>query len=312
MFAILAGLKIRGNIIMTSKRFASITHLHIYAIINTIIKYKYTPQGISTIKILDVGCGNGVLLSTLVKELPVRNPGIFFEFYGLDVDDSHVQEKGYFSRTISLLQLAAPTISWENNLKLITSNDGWPFGNDFFDLIFSNQVMEHVFDQELFLKEIRRTMKDYGYSFHLYPLRHYLYEGHLLIPFAHKFQSWTTTYYWIKWASFWGVGTYRKQKRNDMASSIKEYAERHADYLAYQVNYQTLKQINATAKRNRLKPSFDFTYLYYKQKLRYLLKRPPMEEYHKKDIRSSKNSFYFIFLKYVSGITLVLKKNDTF
>jgi 2-polyprenyl-3-methyl-5-hydroxy-6-metoxy-1,4-benzoquinol methylase len=172
---------------MTAKRFLSTTHLHIYAIINTIIKHKYNLKGITTIKILDVGCGNGLLLSTLVRELPLKHPGVSFEFYGLDVDDSHVQERGYFSKTISLLQSVAPQIIWDNNLKLITSNDQWPFTDNFFDLIFSNQVMEHVFNQELFLKEIHRTMAGHGYSFHLYTLRHYFYEGHLLIPFVHKF-----------------------------------------------------------------------------------------------------------------------------
>lgn len=297
---------------MVSKRFASITHLHIYAIINTIIKYRYRVKGTTTLKILDVGCGNGLLLSTLVKELPLKNPGISFELYGLDVNDSHVQERGYFNKTISLLQSAAPQIAWENNLKLITSNDLWPFEDDYFDLIFSNQVMEHVFNQQFFLKEIQRTMKEEGYSFHLYPLRHYLYEGHLLIPFVHKFRNWTSTYFWIKWASYLRIGTYKKNKQNGLVNSIQEYAEKHADYLTYQVNYQTLKEINATAKQCRLKCSFDFTYLYYKQKFRSVLRMPLIEEYRKKDIRSSSNSFYFIFLKYVSGITLVLRKNDTF
>ncbi len=297
---------------MISKRFLSITHLHIYAIINTIIKHKYNSQGITTIKILDVGCGSGVLLSTLIKELPLKNPGISFEFYGIDVDDSHVQERGYFNKTISLLQFVAPQIVWQDNLKLITSNDRWPFANGFFDIIFSNQVMEHVFNQELFLNEINRTMKEDGYSFHLYPLRHYLYEGHLLIPFVHKFKNWTTTYFWIKWASYLRIGTYKKNKQNGLVNSIHEYAEKHADYLTYQVNYQTLKEINATAKHCRLKSSFDFTYPYYKQKIRSIVRMRLIEEYKKKDIRSSSNSFYFIFLKYVSGITLVLRKNDTF
>ena len=75
---------------MVSKRFVSIMHLHIYAVINTIIKYKYHLKGAITLKILDVGCCNGLVLSTLVKELPLKNPGISFELYGLDVNDSHV------------------------------------------------------------------------------------------------------------------------------------------------------------------------------------------------------------------------------
>lgn len=297
---------------MVKERFLSITHLHIYAIINTILKYKHFPGSDNKIKILDVGCGNGVLLSTLFKELNLRHPKISFEFYGLDVDDSHVQKQGYFKDTIAFLQTIAPEVVWQNSLELITSNEKWPFADNFFDFILSNQVMEHVFDQELFLNEIRRTMKEEGYSFHLYPLKQYLFEGHLLIPMSHKFKSWTSTYFWIKWASFFRIGTYGRHKRMKLVNSIYEYAEKHADYLSYQVNYQTLNQINSTAKKCRLKPSFDFTYLFYKQKLRQVFRMPLIEEYKKSDFRSSKNSFYFIFLKYISSITLFLRKNDTF
>lgn len=297
---------------MIPKRFVSITHLHLYAIINTIIKHKYTPQSINKIRILDVGCGNGILLSALVKELPLKNPSVSFEFYGLDVNDSHIQERGYFTKTISLLQSVNSEADWQNNLKLISSKEKWPFENDFFDIILSNQVMEHVFNQELFLMEIQRTMKDHGYSFHLYPLRHYIYEGHLLIPFVHKFKSWTTTYYWIKWAIFLGFGTYRKHKKAGYTNSVIEFAEKHSDYITFEVNYQTARQIAATAKKCRLKNSFDFTYLYYKQKLRSLFGLSPLEIYRITDFKSSKNSFYFFFLKYITGITLLLRKSNSF
>lgn len=296
---------------MSSERFRSITHVHIYAIINTLIKYQYDTSAKRNFRLLDVGCGNGVLLGTLVKELSQRHTDITFEYFGLDVEDSHVQKSGYFEKTIEYLQSVAPEIFWGKNLELITSKDPWPFKEDNFDIIFSNQVLEHVFDQELFLNEVRRTMKPKGYSFHVYPLRHYMFEGHLLMPMAHKHKSWTTTYYWIKWASFLGMGTYRHHKKLGLIHSTREYAELHADYLAYQVNYQTLNQINTTAKHCRLKPSFDFTYLFYKQKIRHLLRLPLLEVYKKSSIRSSRNSFSFIFLKYISAITLVLKKTDS-
>ncbi len=297
---------------MAKKRFSSITHLHIYAIINTIIKNKSSPGTTTTFRLLDVGCGDGVMLCTLLKELPLKNPGVKFEFFGLDVTDSHVQKEGYFTETISLLKSEEATINWNNHLKLITSKDQWPFDNDFFDLVFSNQVMEHVFDQAFLLGEIHRTMKNDGHSFHLYPLQHHIYEGHLFIPFVHKFNSWTTTYHWIRWASFLGVGKYRWHKQKGIVANINHYAERHADYMAFQVNYQTQKQIVATAKAKRLKASFDFSYLYYKQKIRSIFKLAPLEEYAPTDLISPKNSFYFFFLKYISGITLLLRKNDTY
>jgi SAM-dependent methyltransferase len=297
---------------MVKKRFSSITHLHIYAIINTIIKYKCDRNNQSTIRLLDVGCGDGIMLSTMLKELPIKNPAVKFEFYGLDVVDSHVQKEGYFTKTIALMETTDPATDWKSRLKLITSKDQWPFENNFFDLVFSNQVMEHVFDQNFLLSEIYRTIKIEGYSFHLYPLSHHIYEGHLFIPFVHKFNSWTTTYHWIRWASFMGIGKYRWHKETGIVSNVNEYAERHADYMAFQVNYQSQRQINATAKANKLKASFDFSYLYYKQKLRSICRMSPLEEYRLTDLQSSKNSFYFFFLKYVSGITLLLRKKDTY
>jgi len=297
---------------MAAKRFSSITHLHIYAIINTIITYEFNQSEKKTLRLLDVGCGNGIMLSTLIKELPLKHPGMDFEFFGLDVDDSNVQEKGFFDKTISLLTSAAPSTQWHDKVKLIRSNESWPFPDNYFDLIFSNQVMEHVFNQAFTLSEIERTMQHDGYSFHLYPLKHYLYEGHLFIPFVHKFKSWTATYHWIKWASYVGIGTYKIHKREGLCTSVSHYAERHADYMAFQVNYQTARQITNTAKACRLKPSFDFSYLYYKQKLLTLFNMKPAEVYRQKDLVSAKNSFYFFFLKYVSGITLVLRKKDSY
>ncbi len=297
---------------MLSKRFSSITHLHIYAIINTIITYKLKSNGKKYIRILDVGCGNGVLLSTLVKELPQRYSGLKLDFYGLDVDDSHVQEKDFFHKTLSLLFLTDPSVQWQKNVKLIRSETAWPFEDNFFDIIFSNQVMEHVFNQAFLLNEIKRTMQENGYSFHLYPLKHYIYEGHLLIPFVHKFKSWTSTYYWIKGTSYLGIGKYKTHKKEGLSTSIENFAERHADYLAYQVNYQTALEITKTAKACRLRSSFDFSSLYYKQKFLSLLRFRPLEIYKMKDIQSRKNSFYFFFLKYISGITLLIRKKDTY
>lgn len=115
----------------------------------------------------------------------------------------------------------------------------------------------------------------------VFPLKHYIYEGHLLIPFVQKFNSWTATYHWIKWASYLGFGTYKKHKKPGLAPSVYEFAEKHVDYLTYKVNYQKIILLTAITKEFRLKSSFDFTYLYYKRKASSLLKLSFIEEYGK-------------------------------
>ena len=297
---------------MTEPRFSSITHLHIFAIINTLIKYRFDTNSKRVFRILDIGCGNGRLIQILAKELRLVYAELNFELYGLDVDDSNVQQKGYFEKTIQGLQNQFPHEPWNERVKLIRSNQIWPFDENHFDFIYSNQVMEHVFNQSFFLDEVRRTITNDGWSLHLYPLRHYIYEGHIRIPYVHKFRNWTMTYHWIKWASYIGFGTYKEHKIKGLDKNIHSYSKRHADYLTFQVNYQTLKQITNTAKECKLKPSFDFTYLYYKQKVRSLFKLKPLESYDIDDISSVKNSFYFFFLKYISGITLILRKKDSY
>lgn len=296
---------------MPEPRFSSITHLHIFAVINTLVTYRFNPDK-KVFRILDIGCGDGKLIQMLIKELKSAHPSLTFEIFGLDVNDSHVQQNGFFENTINDLRNQFPHEPWNERLKLIHSNQVWPFENNYFEFIYSNQVMEHVFNQSFFLKEIMRTMTEDAWSVHLYPLRHYIYEGHIRIPYVHKFRSWTTTYHWIRLASLAGIGTYKEHKQKGLDKNIHSYAKRHADYLAFQVNYQTLSQITCTAKECKLKSSFDFTYLYYKQKLRSLLKIKPLELYDKKDVSSLKNSFYFLFLKYVSGVTLVLRKRDSY
>ena len=291
-------------------KFSSLTHQHLFACINTIIYHvePIAPQRL--IRILDLGCGNGIMLASFVKELRKKNPAIEFEFYGLDVDDSLVQQAGYFEKTISILNETDSTTNWANFLKLVKSSEPWPFANNYFDFIISNQVMEHVADHYFCFSQIQRTLTEDGFSFNLYPLKHVLQEWHLFIPLAHKFSNWSKTYKWIKFWSHLGIGTYKWHKANGLMSSVNEYAEKHADYMSFQVNYLTTRNTAAIAKKAGLKSSFDFTHLYYVQKIRSIFRLSLFEQYRRRHIFKP-HSFYFFFLKHISSITLVLRKKES-
>jgi SAM-dependent methyltransferase len=61
------------------------------------------------------------------------------------------------------------------------------FPDEYFDFIFSNQVLEHVRDLEQVLEEIQRVLKPGGTALHLFPSEDVWREGHCGIPFLHWF-----------------------------------------------------------------------------------------------------------------------------
>src|SRR5262249_47216164 len=61
-----------------------------------------------------------------------------------------------------------------------------PFSDGYFDFIFHNQVMEHVDDVGVVLRELRRVMKPGGVMLSLFPVKEALREVHCGVPFAHR------------------------------------------------------------------------------------------------------------------------------
>lgn len=92
-------------------------------------------------KILDVGCGDGKK-SVLFKN-KVRSKSII----GID---------GVAKRLSVAKRIGVET-------KFVDIEKKWPFANNFFDVVISNQVIEHLVDLDHFIKEIKRVLKPGGY-----------------------------------------------------------------------------------------------------------------------------------------------------
>ena len=118
------------------------------------------------IKILDWGCGKG----DLINYLSSKN----FDCYGVE---------------ISKLKLNKNISEYEKNtnkkIYLINSDNKTNFEANYFDFIFTNQVIEHVSDKESFLLEINRILKKGGCSYNILPAKHRINEVHLKMPFVH-------------------------------------------------------------------------------------------------------------------------------
>jgi len=109
--------------------------------------------GKTAIKILDVGCGDGVLLYLIKDKLVNYN----LELYGID-------------STEDALQMAKS----KNIHTTFTKTDVYhlTFPDNFFDIVISSDVIEHVNHADVMLLEIKRVLRPKGKAIISTPIRY--------------------------------------------------------------------------------------------------------------------------------------------
>lgn len=112
---------------------------------------RHGPQRPATV--LDVGCGDGTFLRRLD-----RLAGRPWSYHGTD-----------FSPYCLELARALPYTFRQGNLE-----EGIPFGDDMFDVVYSGEVIEHLYNPDLLLEECGRVLK----------------PGGLLVLTTPNFQTW--------------------------------------------------------------------------------------------------------------------------
>lgn len=105
--------------------------------------------------ILDIGCGTGIITENLGK--------ICKKVIGVDVENKRLIKEGY-------------------KFKLI-KNEKLPFKDNTFDVVISNQIIEHVSNQEEHIKEIYRVLRNKGICYLATPNKYWPIEPHYHLPF---------------------------------------------------------------------------------------------------------------------------------
>lgn len=98
----------------------------------------------NSIRILDIGCGNGDDLSNIQKN--IFNKSI--ELYGIEVYKSYKMKAEYKNIMFSLLDIERQKL---------------PFPDLFFDFVIANQVLEHTKEIFFICSEVARVLKFNGY-----------------------------------------------------------------------------------------------------------------------------------------------------
>jgi SAM-dependent methyltransferase len=103
-----------------------------------------------------------------------------------------------------------------------------PFDDNTFDLIISEQVLEHVMDQVGLLRELHRVMRPGGCAVHVFPGRYSPIEPHIYVPFGGVFgHRW--------WYKLWAMLGIRNEYQQGLSST--EVADRNAFYFVGSLNY---------------------------------------------------------------------------
>ena len=188
------------------------------------------------IKILDWGCSRGAEVFWLKKE------GYDITF-GVDIDKEPINNG---------LLLACDLGYKKSTLRVLSPDGKTDFPDNYFDIIFSNQVLEHVKEIDKVANEMSRITKVGGLGFHLFPGFLYPNEGHLHMPLVHWLPKNLIRYLAIRF--------YVSIKREPFWPELNNFnhKKRSKAYYEYSINktfYRNPKELTRTFEKSLFKVS---------------------------------------------------------
>jgi SAM-dependent methyltransferase len=281
----------------------SVTHLHILAVVATELR---PVGGGEPVKVLDAGCGAGELMAYLQANLAELHRGTGFEVHGFDVHDSLTEHAPSAEVVLANLREGLPDASWEGRVKYVSVSDPWPYDNDEFDVVVTNNVLEHVADLEFFLGELSRTMKPGSLSVHVFPFRRVLYEWHLKMPLVHRIEDFRLRERAIELLSRAGIGTFPEARALDGIDEAT-YGHTRADFIQFGTFYRSWREVAKAAKGAGLRSTHRYTRGLYMQKLRALLSKGEAYRYSKRTSPLADLASFAVFPQ-IATATVVLEK----
>ncbi len=129
-------------------------------------------------KILDIGCGDGELVQQLID--------LGFDCYGADIGFKDGQSTNNLIKEKKIVKMLDNSSSYDD---IDEKNYSIPFENNSFDVVISDQTIEHVKNLDQFISESYRVLKKNGVFYSYFPSKHKIIEPHVGTPFGGIFNS---------------------------------------------------------------------------------------------------------------------------
>jgi SAM-dependent methyltransferase len=174
--------------------------------------------------ILDYGCGNAqIVMAGRERGLNIFGAEVFY-MGGPDLKS--VQESGLLGTVVREIK---------------DGRTGFP--DNYFDFVFSNQVMEHVVDLDQVLKEIYRILKPGGTNLHLFPSKDVWREGHCGIPFLHWFSKESPfRYHYALFLRTIGLGKYKRVNHPAWTKRMLDFQDNYCVYRSRKEIFTTFRK----------------------------------------------------------------------
>jgi SAM-dependent methyltransferase len=168
-----------------------------------------------SLRILDFGCGRGDAVAVL------RQLG--YLAFGVDVSAAYVDNA---RPLLDSIDEGTPIVS------LLSADGRSVFPDHFFDVVLTDQVLEHVPYLESAVHEISRLTKPGGIGIHLFPARFSVFEPHLFQPFVHWLPKGAFRRRVIQGLIFVGIGAdyFHDYSVREQASIFASFSERETFY----------------------------------------------------------------------------------
>lgn len=204
----------------TDKNWNSPTTLYLARKLQSLAKGK-------SLSVLDLGCGEGIVLGYLLD--------YGYDLYGYDFPECNAALKKRLGPYFGA--------SYNKHLHITDDERSIPFDDNSFDVIYANQVFEHIKFLDGILKECARVLKPNGFLLATFPLVTSPIETHIGIPFAHWIPPGNVRIQYLRF--FYALGLRPKSKG---CSSLKTAI--HQDmYLKEKTFYRFLNVIFSLSAR---------------------------------------------------------------